>query len=357
MSILDHDTTEDTVHDDTSSSLLNTKNLRKHDFIESANLPVARQLVVALGLLGIVFGTSYFGTISSLAEKDILSDDVIVDTRLEAEVVRQILENPFDEVKIIGKSAFVWDVRDQKVLFNKNADEILPLASITKLMTALVAYELMGDDGSINISTNAIDTDGDSGLLDGEQFSFQDLTDMVLVASSNDGATALGAAAGDSIGLQGNSDMMFVEAMNIRAEELGLSKTSFLNPTGLDISKYEAGAYSSAHDVALLMEYIVTNYPHIVARTTDDTATISNNDGQFHTIENTNEYVEDIEGIIASKTGYTELAGGNLVVAFNIGLNHPVIVVVLGSSTHGRFTDVKTLIGKAREYILNNESQ
>jgi D-alanyl-D-alanine carboxypeptidase (penicillin-binding protein 5/6) len=139
--------------------------------------------------------------------------------------------------------------------------------------------------------------------------------------------------------------------MNVRAEELGLTKTQFKNSTGLDISPSEAGAYGSARDIARLMDYIVTNAPDTVALTNLEVTTIENEEGAYHTAKNTNDVAGSIDGLIASKTGYTALAGGNLVVALNVGLNRPIVIVVLGSSYEGRFTDTEKLIERVRQYV------
>lgn len=99
------------------------------------------------------------------------------------------------------------------------------------------------------------------------------------------------------------------------------------------------------------MEYIITNVTDAVALTNTDVTTINNKNGDYHLVKNTNEVVNDIDGLIASKTGYTLLSGGNLVVAVNVGLNRPVVVAVLGSSYDGRFADTMELIERARLYI------
>ena len=318
---------------------------------EPAHIPVLRQLGMALFLLVVVFGTTYVGTVVALFKPSEQVSDVHVSTRLEPIVSSIEYTDPFGGLSISGRSAFVWDVREERVLFNKNADETVPLASVAKLMTALVAYELLSDETNVNISIEAIKTDGDSGLKDGEIFSLKNLTDMVLVASSNDGAAALGKAAGNAIPGAIDPDTLFVRAMNLRARELGLSRTHFKNATGLDLSPTEAGAVSSARDVALLMEYIITHYPQVMKLTTTDATLVYNENGEYHEVENTNEIVNQIDGLIASKTGYTELAGGNLVVAFEAGLNHPIIAVVLGSTFHNRFTDILALTRSARHYV------
>jgi D-alanyl-D-alanine carboxypeptidase len=316
-------------------------------------VPVLPQLSVALGLLVLVFGVSYVGASKALVAKT--TENVRVETAatLKNTVDTTPLSKFFDSVDLEAKSAFVWDVRAQRVLFNKNADEQRPLASITKLMTALVAYELLDPSEKVEISQQAIGAEGDSGFSEGEVFTLQNLADLTLIESSNDGATAIGATAGSAVLDDSNPNAVFVHAMNIKAEELGLTKTYFYNSTGLDLSPTEAGAYGSARDVALLMEHIITQTPEAVARTSLDSATIKNTTGEYHVAENTNTVTQEIEGLIASKTGYTTLSGGNLVIAANIGLNRPIIIAVLGSSQAGRFDDALALLEKARLFVEN----
>lgn len=318
---------------------------------EPAHIPVLRQLGIAVGLLVIVFSTTYISSIVALVNKKTPPEDMMVSARIAERTTYTVTENPFDSAKVTAKSAFVWDVREERPLFNKNADEVLPLASVTKLMTALVAYELLDSNTKVNISADAVKTMGDSGLSEGEIFSLKNLTDMVLVASSNDGAEALGAAAAASLDATGRPQDVFVHAMNVRAEQLGLTNTKFYNATGLDISEEQSGAYSTSRDIALLMEYIITRYPEVTALTQVANTYVYNEDGAYHEVENTNESVNKIDGLIASKTGYTELAGGNLAIAFNAGLNRPIIIVVLGSTFNDRFSDVLQLTEKARQYL------
>ena len=262
----------------------------------------------------------------------------------------------FADTVVAAHSAFVWDVKEQRALFNKNADEQLPLASLTKLMTTLVAHELLNKDTSISISNDAVREDGDSGLSSGEVFDFQNLTDLTLISSSNDGAHALAENTINTLVGAPGSTQLFVKAMNIRAEEIGLTQTYFKNVTGLDLSQNEAGAYGSARDITFLMEYVLNHQPDLLSKTTLDEIQIPNNVGEMHDVQNTNAVVDDIPGLIASKTGYTELAGGNLVVAVDVGLNHPIIVTVLGSTFNGRFADIMDLISRARAEILYSTS-
>ena len=318
------------------------------------HFPVTQQLFVAIGTLILVFGTTYISDIVSMFTPQNDTDPAAESINLISEVIEPVSSNPFESIDIVAKSAYVWDIRNQRALFNKNADEQLPLASITKLMTALLAYELMDPDSKIDITIDAVRQDGDSGFMDGETFVLRDITDLTLITSSNDGAYALAAAVGNLLSEENGADT-FVDAMNIRAEEIGLSQTYFHNATGLDLSDTKGGAYGSARDVAFLMEYIVSNYPGVVELTKKDSVLISNTNGDQHATRNTNPIIGEIDGLIASKTGYTELAGGNLVIVFNAGLNRPIIISVLASTFSDRFYDVKTLTERTREYIaLNN---
>jgi D-alanyl-D-alanine carboxypeptidase len=320
-------------------------------------IPVVPQLSVALGLLIFVFSVTYLG-MHTLSEKNTQVDNnVRVETPLPADTHQALISSSsFDTVTLQAQSAIVWDVQSQRVIFNKNADDVRPLASITKLMTALIAYDLLDPESTVNIPLQALETEGDSGFSDGEKFTTQNLIDLTLISSSNDGAAALATAAGSVI-KEGSRDAdVFIHAMNVKAETLGLDSTTFKNMTGLDVSAQEAGAYGSARDMALLMEHIVIKRPEIVARTNVTETAIKNKSGAYHTVENTNDVVNRINGLIASKTGYTPLAGGNLVVAFNAGLSRPIVIVVLGSTHAGRFEDTLALVEQTRTF-LSSESE
>ena len=132
--------------------------------------------------------------------------------------------------------------------------------------------------------------------------------------------------------------------MNRKAQELNLSQTYFLNPTGLDMSEHLAGSYGSAKDVADLISYIFRNYPSITEITQYDSVNVNSRN-----FSNTNKLVNKLSRLLSGKTGFSDLAGGNLAVITDIGFNRPVAIVVLGSSREGRFDDVEKLhqIGRA----------
>jgi len=316
------------------------------------HFPVSEQLGILAGILFLLLGTPQIANIANLfVDTDVSEEEIVAEVEQSANVYNSV----FSDVRLEAQTAFVWDVKEQKALYNKNADERWPLASITKLMTALVAHEVMGTNAPVHVTLEAISQEGDSGFRDGETFTMQDLLDFTLVTSSNDGAYTLAAAAGGALfTTEENPVDTFVDAMNVRARELGLSRTTFKNPTGLDISEIESGAYGSARDVSYLMEYLVQQYPEILERTILEGYAIQDQSGAIYQATNTNSITGDIPGMVASKTGYTTLAGGNLTIAYDAGLNHPIVITVLGSSVDGRFEDVETLV-QAVQILLANQ--
>ena len=306
---------------------------------EVQTIPVISQLSILAALLFLVFGVGVMPHLLPEAENDNQAATV-----MQTPVAKDDNETDhFADLTITGNSGFVFDVATQTMLWSKNPDEQLPLASVTKLMTALVAYELMTADTDIKITEAALNQDGASGLREGELFTLQDISDLLLLTSSNDGAYAVAETVGQALDSERPADA-FVQAMNIRAEELGLTQTFFRNPTGLDTGENDAGAYGSARDMVILMQHILKQAPDILPATRSQSRTLVSESGFTHTNFNTNPYTENIPGLIGSKTGYTELAGGNLVVAFNAGADRPVIAVSLGSTRQARFSDIEKIV-------------
>jgi len=258
----------------------------------------------------------------------------------------QTVGNPesFSTVSVEAHAAYVVDLSTNAVLYQKNASAQLPLASITKLMTALLARQLIPLTTPVSISERALMADGDSGLALGQHWNRDSLINLTLVESSNDGASALALAGA------GESGKNFLDEMNMQGKKLGMRETFYVNPTGLDLTGTQGGSYGSARDTALLMSHIIQNYPDLVQATRFPLYSARSLEGAYLLVHNTNQDVIRIPGIIGSKTGFTDLAHGNLVVAFDRGLAQPVVVVVLGSSQTGRFRDVETLITQTFSY-------
>lgn len=260
----------------------------------------------------------------------------------------------FGGVELTAEAAFVYDAYTNKILYAKNAEVPLPLASVTKLMLAAVVAEVVPADSVVTITPQAIAQDGDSGFTSGEKWRALDLIDLTLIESSNDGAEALAEAAGPLIRAKykeapSDNAAATIWRMNQKAKELGLTQTYYLDTNGLDVSLSMAGAYGSAYDMGVLFTYMIAHDLNVLSATTEAAASFTSLDGKIHIANTTNESLGDIPGLIAGKTGYTDLAGGNLVVAFDASIGHPVIVVVLSSTHEGRFNDVQQLVDAARK--------
>lgn len=268
-------------------------------------------------------------------------------------------ENAFMGVGLKARSAAVYDINSQELIYEQGAEDEEPLASLTKLMTALIAAETLAEDALVTVSPASMQSPGESGFQVHEKWNVRDLIGFTLMTSSNDGAQALAAAAGAEISnatLTGQKDesmhrLSFVQTMNKKSRELGLEMTYYVNATGLDEGLTAGGAYGSALDTAKLLAYIMRTDPDILAHSRLDKETFTSESGISHNVRNTNQRVGHIPGIIASKTGFTDLAGGNLAVIFDVSMNHPVAVVVLGSTFEDRFTDVEQLVAAARNYF------
>lgn len=316
--------------------------------VEKNHFPIVGQLVVLSLILGITFGSLWWLS----PTRGAVIDPNIRPTVNLYDVETENIQLNTEDISLRATAAYVWDVRSQRALYKKNETQSLPLASITKLMTALVTHELITDVTNVIVPGAAIKQEGNSGLLEGETLTIQELNELALVSSSNDAAFALANTAGALLGDR-NPTQQFITAMNIRADELQLSSLAFLNTTGLDVNVTTPGAVGNVKDVSFLLEYIIEEYPEIVIITTEPTTRVYNSDGIFHDAENTNAIVSKIPNLLASKTGYTDLAGGNLTVAFDLGLDRPIIITVLGSTRDARFTDVLTLIEAVQDSITN----
>ena len=207
-------------------------------------------------------------------------------------------------------------------------------------MSGLVTLDIMPETTIVTISKEDIAMEGDSGLIVGEKWKLKDLLDYSLMTSSNDGMHAIVSVLND-YETANNKDT--IKMMNEKTASLGLKDTIFINETGLDIDNNMSGAYSSAYDVSMLLADIIKNNIKLISNTNKISESFISESNIEHVASNTNISMNEIPNLIASKTGFTDLAGGNLAVVFDAGIMHPVVIVVLGSSMESRFTDVVKL--------------
>lgn len=244
----------------------------------------------------------------------------------------------FANVPLTAKAAVVYDLATGETLYAKNADAQLPLASLTKLLTVYAALTELSPDTPITIPESAVLVDGPHTFSIGQTFSLADLARLTLTASLNDGAAAIASATAER---ESRSES---EMLASAASALSLSQTYAVNGSGLDVNSAISGGYGSAKDLARLAGALVERSPAIAGATTLGSAQAVSAGGTHFLVNNTDPIVGTVPRLLLSKTGYTDLAGGNLALVFDAGMNHPIAVVVLGSSLKARFTDGAALV-------------
>ena len=277
---------------------------------------------------------------------------------LTARAGHLILEKKFQESKPIRKrsvedlhlskseaaiSVLIRPDQAPRILFEKNTDKKLPIASLVKLMTAHVVLEHYDLSQEIKISREAVLQEEEfGGLKVGQIISVEHLLYPLLIESSNDAAFALSEIIGQK---------EFVDLMNSEAERLALKSTYFANPTGLDPNEAtEPISYSTVRDLAKFAEYLLGR------NKINDTANkliwriLSNEKINLYGQElvNTNELLNKIPGIIGGKTGETPLAGNCLLLVIQAPKNKGFMVNIILNSEN-RFAEMKNLINWTRD--------
>lgn len=296
-------------------------------------------LLAAAFATGLIFSVEYFKAPPTPEAK-----------ALSAAAVESIEgRSAYTDVSLLAQGSMVADIDTGAVVYEKNPDIQLPLASLTKVPLVLVVSEVLAPDSIITIGHDTSYNSKASQLLAGERWKTSDLISYTLVASSNDGAQTLADAADEA--LQSKYPQAESPAtlwrMNELAKSLNMRSTYFLNPTGLDISTTQSGAYGSARDMAKLFTYAAKNAPDLFEKTATSSIRITSVDGQIAHAENTDEALDAIPGMIMGKTGLTDLAGGNLAVVFAAN-GKRYVAVVLGSTEQARFTDIQQLVAATR---------
>ena len=207
-----------------------------------------------------------------------------------------------NDMQFEAKSVLLMEASTGKVLYENNADEALPPASVTKVMTLLLVMEAIEDgkislDDSVPVSNNAASMGGSQVYLEpGEQMSVDEMIKCVVVSSANDAAVALAE-------FVAGSEEIFVEKMNERAKELGMVNSSFENTNGLDDSTTKH--LTSARDIAIMSRELI-KHPKILEYSSIWMDTIRG--GEF-TLTNTNRLIRFYNGANGLKTGSTSKAG------------------------------------------------
>lgn len=236
-----------------------------------------------------------------------------------------------------ANAALVYHVESGRELWSKNARTKVPVASLTKLLSALVVEDLFLPDELVAIASGSVRVDGSKQTLyDGESLYVRDLVAMMLVESSNDAAYALSAYAK-------THGVDFVARMNEKAWTLGMGDCVFTDPAGLDDN-----AYCTADDLVRLVRGALRQAPQLWPVMASPALKVNSADGRLvHEIKSTNELLDEIPGIVGGKTGQTDAALGCLILVVKLPEKDDTLVsIVLGS--RARFSDTRSLISWAQ---------
>jgi D-alanyl-D-alanine carboxypeptidase (penicillin-binding protein 5/6) len=256
---------------------------------------------------------------------------------LPSHVSAAALTEPAEELpfNIQSKSALLMDYETGSILYEKNSHEKRPMASITKIMTLLLAMEALEDgrlklDDTISVSEHAASMGGSTVFLDvGETFPVSTILEAVIVASANDGSVALAEK------ISGSHEA-FVNKMNQRAKELGMNNTHFSNCTGLPSDNH----YTTAYDTAIMSRELL-KHPDFFKWSTIWLDYMR--DGETMLV-NTNRLVRFYDGCDGVKTGYTEEAGHCISASAKRGGLRLIAVILGAPSSQIRFDEARKLM-------------
>jgi len=234
--------------------------------------------------------------------------------------------------EVSARASLIYDLTTNRVMFAKNAKEKLPMASITKIMTAIIALENKKKDDKYFVTHKDLVGENSMGLTAGEVLSLRELLYGLMLRSGNDAAETL---ANNFPG----GRTKFIETMNNKVKALGLSDTNFTNPTGLE---GDGKQYTTAYDLIVITKYAVLNFSlfdEVVSTFDYNIPRTKTHKAYF--LENETNLITSYPGVKGVKTGYTPEAGLCLVTYLDYG-GHKIIGILLGSDN--RRDEMKELL-------------
>ena len=234
-------------------------------------------------------------------------------------------------IPIIPKAFFSFDLKSGAEIAALNKDKKMPIASLTKLATALAALKIYDEDEILVVPKRASQAIGSKVFFQaGSRVSVRDLLRALLISSGNDAAITLA-------GSTEADEKIFIKKMNEVAKNLKLKNTNFVNTTGLD----QADHFSTAHDLALLTTHFLQQplLKEIVKKKYVEIYTLQ---GKMHKIVTRNQLLRDWEDIYGVKTGTTPQAGASFIALVKNKQGQEVVTIVLNSPA--RFLDTKVVI-------------
>lgn len=297
--------------------------------------PSRALFIILVAIIGVIFlvGTKTVDlSFSQNEEVERVDPLAVVDDGSSEEV-------PELKIDVKAKAVLVYDITGDKVIYENNADLIFPLASLTKIMTAFIALEETQPDAVVKLSKNAIGQPGDEGLLVDDEWLVDDLVQILLATSSNDAAVALQ----EDFAIKSETTVAgvnnFVRLMNRQANRLGLENTQFVDGSGLDVTKNLGSSSGSLRDVQILSATFLKSYLEFSRLAARSEFSIENNN-KTYLFYNTNEELKNIPGVVFSKTGYTDVAGGHVVIIIEPEPGQYYFIGMMGSTFPERFSDL-----------------
>jgi serine-type D-Ala-D-Ala carboxypeptidase (penicillin-binding protein 5/6) len=283
----------------------------------------------------------------------------------EEEILEEVVEeidypkfigNENFSVEALGVFSFYYDKETEKILYEKNADKELPIASISKIMTANVVFESYNLDESLRVTEREVTSKTE--FRDFRAWSdtkIGDVLSQMIIESNNSGAFALALISNRYLNYSEEPIENFVKAMNMTAKEIGLSKTNFINPSGLDsIDNYNQ---STAKEVALIAKYTIEQNSEIFEISKKPSFRLFSPDKTvYYDAITTNVFLSNqkkdwTEKIYGGKTGWTRAADGCLLIVLEVPEKKGYIInVVLGAKD--RFLEMEKLINFIYESYL-----
>lgn len=249
-----------------------------------------------------------------------INDNEIIDINETKKQAIETVSKNIENLKLNSRIGLIFDRKSKRILYEKNGLKQVPMASTTKIMTAIVVLENSELNDVVTISKKAAGTGGSRlGLRTNDKITVHDLLYGLMLKSGNDAAVALAEHVGGGI-------EEFADMMNKKAKELGLINSHFITPHGLDKEKH----YTTAYELACMADYAlkIPKFKEIVS-SKNYNITIN---ARSNLIGNTNELLGNLNGVYGVKTGFTNEAGRCLVTACKRE-DLDIITVVLGADT------------------------
>lgn len=327
--------------------------------VTSQYLPSLRVRVLSCALaLVLLCATSFVSTTDAFA--DVRKADVIYGETVDARGLA-VAQCP----SIDANFAMVMDAQGT-IYFERNAFTAAQIASITKVMTAVVALDAINEglvslDTPVSVSSAAAYVgESSAGLQEGDTMDMATALKALLVPSGNDAAVAIAETVGQALinaGQSTNADpeSAFVEAMNSEAQEIGCTDSVYENPHGLDFDEHAGNLHSTASDIAKLIQYAMKNDLFREDVALGDTTITVSRDGQPTDVflQATDQFINYSDYAIGVKTGFTELAGASFAGATNKDGFELYAIVLDSSSEEQRFVDAATLTDWVYDHLVD----